>query len=38
MISKQQVTNESFKYQTKFGFTKNRDLNQINGYIKLIND
>ena len=38
MTSKQQVTNDSFKYQTKFGFTKNRDLNAINGYIKLIND
>ena len=38
MSLKQEVTNESFQYQTKSGNIKNKSLNEINSYIKLIND
>ena len=38
MTLKQEVTNESFQYLTKSGNIKNKSLNEINDYIKLINN
>ena len=38
MTLKPTLTENSFKYKSKFGFTKHRNLDTLNRYITLINE